>query len=319
VLKLVNEPFNFNKLKANLPQMMDLRIDFAFKLLFATGDTRWLISLLNAIFENKGIHRIIKSLRIINPGIEKKSAEDKFAILDIQAELDDTSIVCIEMHLYGLDELKYKVLRSWARVYGEEIQQGDSFKSLKPVICISFINGAIKDHEEKPFEQIHSIFHIMERETYQTLLTDLELHYINMDAFVKSITKTPDYTEEWSMFHKWLVLINHKHIQNKELLEDICKKEGEIRMATEALLKASEDKYARHAYLRRQDEILFYEKKLATIEELTATMKEKDAAILKKDTALLEKDTALLEKDTALLEKDALIARLQARLDEYSN
>jgi len=34
-------------------QLMDLRIDYAFKLLFTKGDSRLLISLLNAIFANK--------------------------------------------------------------------------------------------------------------------------------------------------------------------------------------------------------------------------------------------------------------------------
>ena len=42
-------------------RLMDLRVDYAFKLFFAAGETKWLISLLNAIFENKGIPRAISS------------------------------------------------------------------------------------------------------------------------------------------------------------------------------------------------------------------------------------------------------------------
>ena len=38
-------------------QLMDLRIDFAFKLLFTKGNPRLLISLLNSLFEGGGAER----------------------------------------------------------------------------------------------------------------------------------------------------------------------------------------------------------------------------------------------------------------------
>ena len=50
---------------------MDLRVDYAFKLIFGTSDSVFLISLLNAIFANKRIPRTIKSLMIVNPYLEK--------------------------------------------------------------------------------------------------------------------------------------------------------------------------------------------------------------------------------------------------------
>ena len=77
-------------------QLMDLRIDFAFKLLFTKGSQGSLISLLNAVFANKKIPRVIKSLTIKNPHLEKESSEDKLSILDIRAELDDGTTALIE-------------------------------------------------------------------------------------------------------------------------------------------------------------------------------------------------------------------------------
>ena len=61
---------------------MDLRIDYAFKILFSKGDPRYLISLLNAIFANKKINRVIKSIVIKNPYLDKESDEDKLSIED---------------------------------------------------------------------------------------------------------------------------------------------------------------------------------------------------------------------------------------------
>ena len=77
-------------------QLMDLRIDYALKLLFAKGDPCLLISLLNAIFANKKIRRVIKTLTVKNPYLDKESSEDKLSILDISAELDDGTTILIE-------------------------------------------------------------------------------------------------------------------------------------------------------------------------------------------------------------------------------
>ena len=101
--------------------LMDLRVDYAFKLLFTMGDASLLISLLNAIFANKKIPRVIKSLTIVNPYFEKQSGKDKLSILDIRAELDDGTTTLIEMHMYGLKEIKSKTIRSWARAFAEDI------------------------------------------------------------------------------------------------------------------------------------------------------------------------------------------------------
>jgi len=101
-------------------------VDFAFKL-FAEGNPDSLISLLNAIFANKKMGRVVKSVHMKNPDMGRKSIEDKLSILDIRARLDDGTDILVEMHMYGLGELKAKTIRSWARAYGEELGTGQSY------------------------------------------------------------------------------------------------------------------------------------------------------------------------------------------------
>jgi len=86
---------------------MDLRVDFAFKT-FIEGNPEALISLLNVIFANAKINRIVKSVRLKNPNMDKKSLEDKLSILDVRAELEDGTDILIEMHLHGINQLKSK-------------------------------------------------------------------------------------------------------------------------------------------------------------------------------------------------------------------
>ena len=245
-------------------KLMDLRVDFAFKLLFSKGDPCLLISLLNAIFANKKILRVIKSLTIKNPYLEKESDDDKLSILDIRAELEDGTTVLIEMHMYGLGELKAKTIRSWARAYGEELIVGESYSAAQPTVIIAFTNGNVHAIEEikksdVSKNKIHRLCMIMDREDFTVFTDVMELHYIDMKAFAKAVNKAGsiiiDDTEE-VMFAKWLSIITQKEITDKKIIEDACKEE-EIKMAFSTLVRQSEDKILRQAYQRRQDEVFF--------------------------------------------------------------
>ena len=303
---------------------MDLRVDYAFKLLFASGDARHLISLLNAIFENKQIPRIITNLTIVNPSLEKASPEDKLSVLDVRATLADGTSLCIEMHLYDLLALKYKSLRSWARVYGEELEAGDDYTAQSQVICISFINGAVTDEAGDVIEKIHSLFQVMERDSHEILLPDMELHYINMKAFVKYCDERPESETDYDNFTKWLMLITQKELKDKEAIRQICS-EGEIKDAMDTLTRLSDDKIKRQSYQRRLDQIYFYNAEAAKKDALIAkqdtmlakqatSLAKKDASLAKKDASLAEKDASLAEKDASLAEKDAIIAKLMAQI-----
>jgi predicted transposase/invertase (TIGR01784 family) len=295
--------------------LMDLRVDYAFKLLFGLGDTMHLISLLNAIFANKKIPRKIISLTVMNPSLERRSGEDKLSTLDIRALLDNGTTVLIEMHLYGLEELKYKTIRSWARAYSEELKPGEAYSKQLPVVCVAFANGSIDDGQK---QKIHKCCMITDIDDHTIFSNALELHYIDMKLFVETVNKTGGIgkgeTEE-AMLAKWLAVITEKDIVDKDIIRDICKEE-EIGMVVTALQKWSEDKIARQAYQRRLEDVALYNLK---IEEFNKTIKNKDAALADKDAALADKDAALADKDAALADNyTALAAKDAALADNYT-
>ena len=103
---------------------------------------------------------------------------------------------------------------------------------------------------------------IMDCEDLTVFTNAMELHYINMKAFAKAVNKANSISIEdtkETMFAKWLSIITEKEISNKDIIENACSEE-EILMAVTALQRQSEDKLIRQAYLRRQDEIYFYNK-----------------------------------------------------------
>ena len=303
-------------LEIDFSGLMDLRVDYAFKLTFSSGDTLFLVSLLNAIFANKKLPRVIKSLTIVNPYLEKHSKGDKLSMLDIRATLDDGSTVLIEMHLYDLNDLKYKTIRSWARAYGEELKESEGYSTQPSVICVAFVNGSVDDNES---QKIHKCCKIMDIDDHTNFSDALELHYIDMKAFVKTINETGSIGKcetQDSMLAKWLAVITEKDIEDKSIIKKICEEQEEIRMVVSTLVRLSEDKVTRQAYQRRQDEIMLQSRKDRLLVEKDAIIAEKEAALVDKDIALVNKDIALANKDIALADKDAIIAELRSRLDK---
>jgi predicted transposase/invertase (TIGR01784 family) len=242
--------------------LMDLRVDFAFKT-FIEGNLDALISLLNAIFVISKIKRIVKAVRLKNPGMEKKSIEDKLSILDIRAELEDGTDILIEMHLHGLIQLKSKTIRSWARAYSEELEAGQHYTQQPPTITIAFANGAVEPIEKSKNanDKIHRVCMIMDKDDGTVFSEALELHYINMKAFAKAINEADSINiaeANEDMFAYWLSVITEKEIINKGIIENARKEKEVIRMAVSAIARQSEDKIMRQAYQRRQDEIYFH-------------------------------------------------------------
>ena len=313
-------------LNINFDLLMDLRIYYAFKLLFSKGDPRLLISLLSAIFANKKIKRVIKSLTIKNPYLDKESDEDKLSILDIRAELDDGTNILIEMHLYGLIELKSKTVRAWARVYAEDLEVGGKYADQPPTVIIAFADGQIRplaNAKKSVRDKIHRCCMIVDIEDFDIFTDAMELHYIDMKAFAEAVNEKGsiniDDTEE-VMFAKWLSVITQKEITNKAIIEDAYKDEEEIKMAVSTLVRHSEDKYKRQAYQRRKDDIYFYNKE--KLEYESKLEQERGRAEQERSRAEQERNRAEQEQlraeeaEATIADQAKLIAKLQSLLNE---
>ena len=105
----------------------------------------------------------------------------------------------------------------------------------------------------------------MERDDHQILMLGMELHFIDMRAFVdeQCDKNSTAFDAGADMFTKWLTLITQKEIADKEILRRMCEEEEVIKMAVETLARLSEDKIERQAYQRRLDELHSYNLLLA--------------------------------------------------------
>ena len=271
---------NIEVIRIDYSQLMDLRVDFAFKT-FVEGNPEALISLLNAIFANAKINRIVKSVQLKNPTMDKKSIEDKLSILDVRAKLEDGTDILIEMHLHGIGQLKSKTIRSWSRGFSEELEAGQKYTEQPPTITIAFSDGAVEplQKSQNGKDKIHRVCMIMDKDDGTVFTEALELHYINMKAFAKAVNEANSInikeTNE-DMFAYWLSVITEKEIVNKDIIENARKEKEIIRMAVSAIARQSEDKITRQAYQRRKDEIFFHNVEL---EQATRRAEQAEAEI----------------------------------------
>jgi hypothetical protein len=160
----------------------------------------------------------------------------------------------------------------------------------------------------------------MERDSHELLLTQMELHYINMTAFVKHFEEMGATGSDYNNFTKWLMFITHKDIENKEAVRKTCEGDAEMKEAFATLRILGGNEYKREAYYRRLDEKRSYEEVLrrkdAAIADKDAALADKDAALADQAAALADKDAALVNQAAALADKDALIAELMAKLNK---
>ena len=298
----------------NFEELMDLRIDYAFKLVLAGKNTRHLINLLNAIFSNKNIPLIVADLTIENTFLERRSKEEKLSVLDIRATLNDGMKILIEMHRYDVEDIKYKNLHSWAKVYGESLGAGQSYSEQSPVIIIAFVEGTINSGGS---EKIHRCYRIMEKDEHSEYLNNFEMHYINMKAFIKEVNGSNPQTVKPDLAN-WLTIITMHDIKDKSRLTKLYNEQEELAMLINEVALKSKNKAYRQAYEQRQNDITNHYARIAkyereAIEAGQALIKANDEINkANKETAKAKTEAAKANKEAAKANEETAKAKNEA-------
>ncbi|MDP2903942.1 MAG: Rpn family recombination-promoting nuclease/putative transposase [Methylovulum sp.] len=116
---------------------LDIRTDFAFKKVFGSeGSKDILLSFLNAVIDFAG-NRHIADLTIVDPYNIPMLKGMKDTFVDVKAELNDGSRVIIEMQVLSHEGFEKRILYNAAKHYSAQLNQGDAFNLLNPVIALT--------------------------------------------------------------------------------------------------------------------------------------------------------------------------------------
>ena len=181
-----------------MPHGIDPKIDFAFKWVFGREQNApLLVLLLNALLELPADRRLV-SLAILNPLLPQDSDEDKLSVLDVRARDGSGRLYNIEMQLFTHPHLKERLLYYWAKMYGQQLSEGEPYSSLQPVISVLLLDDVLPAESAGGAEQTHLQHYHLWNDSHTTVFTEqLSLHVVEFPRFRKSLTELKTELDGW--------------------------------------------------------------------------------------------------------------------------
>ncbi|MDY0406730.1 Rpn family recombination-promoting nuclease/putative transposase [Virgibacillus sp. 179-BFC.A HS] len=213
-----------------LNQLMDLKIDYAFKQLFGNEKNKEItVVFLNAILQKTGRNGI-KDIAFTNTEINREYLDDKQSRLDLLVITDADERINVEIQFTDQYDMVKRSIYYWSKLYASPFGKGMAYKELRPVIAINILNF---DSFEQT-ERFHTSYHLYEDEDQFKLTNVMEFHFIEMGKLIKDWKE--DKLNPWnSILARWLLLLGMVDSRNDKVYDDIYQELEEIAMKDESL------------------------------------------------------------------------------------
>ncbi|MBI3822209.1 MAG: PD-(D/E)XK nuclease family transposase, partial [Planctomycetes bacterium] len=171
----------------------------AFKKIFGSeANAPVLIDLLNAVLKPTPERRIV-AVEIDNPFNDKAGPEEKLSVVDVKARDQLGRLYNIEMQMCATPAYPERVSYYWAKIYADQLGDGDDYDKLNETVSISFLNDVL-------FAEVadfHVAFQLRCLKHPGLLFSDRqEMHVIELPKFRKSAEDLADTLEGWCYFLK---------------------------------------------------------------------------------------------------------------------
>ncbi|MEG4528957.1 Rpn family recombination-promoting nuclease/putative transposase [Microcoleus sp. D2_18a_D3] len=175
------------------------KTDYAFKRIFGSSESKdILISFLNAMIYDG--NPTIEDLEIIDPNLPPKFEGLKDTYLDVKAKLIDGRLVIIEMQVLNVESFGKRVLYNAAKTYAFQLQKGEGYRMLKPVIALTLTD----------FEMFANSARLISRFVYKEVTSNLpytdnniELVFVELPKFTKEVDQLETLADKWIYFMKY--------------------------------------------------------------------------------------------------------------------
>jgi len=173
------------------------KTDFAFKKIFGSpGSQNILRSFLNGVlYEGQDS---IASLEIVDPYSIPRVAGMKDSYLDVRARLSDGQTVLIEMQVLNIPGLEKRVLYNAAKEYSSQLERGQEYHMLNPVIALTLTDCIMFPELEG---QVITRFALIEKTRLIAYPEgDVELVFVELPKFQRGIEELRGLTDQWLYF-----------------------------------------------------------------------------------------------------------------------
>ena len=193
----------------------NLKNDVIFQTFFSRkGNEEFLIDFLNAL-----LNKDIKSIEVREEvNLERLSKEEKGGRLDLQAKLEDGTIISIEMQLRNEYNIEERTTLYSGKVISRETERGTDYEDINQVIMINILGYNFLNVED----YISETAIVLEKHRDYEVLTGLKWYFIELPKFRK---QNPDMNEK---INQWLAFIDD---YNKEMIKVAEEKNDKLKKA----------------------------------------------------------------------------------------
>ncbi len=178
-------------------KFVDIKNDIAFRKIFGNENKKEiLISFLNAVLKLENQNKI-KTITLLNPFQLPKIQGLKVTVIDVKATDEKGNIFIIEMQLTDKKGLDKRIQYYGAKGYSSQIDSGDEYLKLKPMIFIGILDFEYFDSPNYISRHL-----IMDSETGERKFKDLEFNFIELQKFTKGLKEIDNLVDKWIYFIK---------------------------------------------------------------------------------------------------------------------
>ncbi len=273
-------------------------VDCVFKSLLGSEENKnLLLNFLNAVLSPQSP---IFSVEILNPYNEREFYSDKLTIVDVKAKDEHGTVYQVEIQLAIFSYLPERMLYTWSDLYRAQLQSGEEFAELCPVISIWMLTENL--FSDSP--DFHHHFQIVDQENQKRLSEHCSIHVLELEKW--------QYSETLNTEDQWLYFF--KEAEHWEELPEIINT-PEMRQAMATLERFSEKEANYHLYQARQNALREEKTRQRLLEAALQREKEalqdKEEALRGKEEALRGKEEVLREKEEEKAEKERLMEILK--------
>ena len=176
---------------------LDPKSDIAFKKLFSsTEHANILINFLNTILLLPEGRRITE-VHINDPHNHPETKSSKASIVDVRCTDKKGTQYIVEMQVINQEDYAVRAQYYVAVALARQLQQGEDFIKLMPVIFIGIVNFTIFSSPE--YLSSHYIVNVA---TGERTLSAQEYHFIELTKFNKSLDEITSDVDKWIYFFK---------------------------------------------------------------------------------------------------------------------
>lgn len=178
-------------------KFVDIKNDIAFRKIFGNeGRKEVLISFLNAILLLDNDKKIV-TVDILTPYQLPILKGGKVTIVDLKAKDQSGKNYIVEMQVAEVEGFDKRVLYYASKSYSSQIERGDLYEKLNPTFFIGILDFEIT--QNKDYISRHKIIDI---QTGENLISDIEFNFIELPKFHKQETELASIIDQWIYFIK---------------------------------------------------------------------------------------------------------------------